>query len=204
MQKAWNDSCRPERRAAGWMRWGAVVFAMLGGCATQKAPPPPPAEPAPVVVQSAPVAEPEPVRQPVQEAPPKPAKPVKPVKPAKVKAGKKDSPPPAGESAPAGSDLMLQEVPSAAPASSVPQVVPGAETAKKEVPIKGPAWLKRCATKRLEGGVILCDANYLLVSPGPGVKVFVNDPSLVRTLPGGAKIPYRAGLPRPYRFFVVP
>lgn len=189
-------------RWPAWRAWSLALLVLVAGCVTHRPAP----EPAPVQSAPAPVAPPPPAPAPPppEPEPPKP----KPVKPAKSKAAKKveNAAPRATESAPAGAhDLMLQTVPAAAPGDSVPQVAPvPAESAKPQAPIKGPAWLSRCMSKRLEGGVILCDANSLLVPPRPGVKVFVSDRTLERTLSDGGQIKYRAGLPRLYRFFVVP
>jgi hypothetical protein len=70
--------------------------------------------------------------------------------------------------------------------------------------IQGPAWLSRCAAKRVEGGVILCDVDTLIAQPSANVRVFTRDKALAGNVADGGAITYREGLPRRYRLFVVP
>lgn len=73
-----------------------------------------------------------------------------------------------------------------------------AETAPADVP--GPAWLKRCQSVQVAGGIVRCDADALLAQPSPTVQVFTRDPA--RAVAGQIRL--RSGLPKVYRFYVVP
>ena len=44
----------------------------------------------------------------------------------------------------------------------------------------------------------------LLAHPSARVQVYVREPKLIRTYPDGLRIQLREGLPRLYRFYVVP
>ncbi|WP_341676572.1 hypothetical protein [Niveibacterium sp. SC-1] len=159
-----------------------ALAALLWACATPPAPAP---EPVPEPPAPEPVVEPAPPPPVVVAPPPKPAKP-------KAKKPKKTEPS-AAASAP---------VASAPPAAAVPAAA-SEPVASAEPAIKGPAWLSRCGSKRLEGGVILCDSDSLIAQPSAAVKVFTRDPALAGKVSGG-EVVLRSGLPRRYRFFVVP
>lgn len=145
-----------------------------------EAAPPPPPEPSPA---PAPVIETPP--------PPPPAPPPKPVvktrpaaKPAKTaRAGA--TPPAAEASAPAP---VVAKPPPRKQANPAPQ---------------GPAWLQYCSFRQQSPTGILCDANSLLAQPSAKVQVYVREAALARDTPGG-RIQLREGLPRLYRFFVIP
>lgn len=67
---------------------------------------------------------------------------------------------------------------------------------------KALAWLQFCATVYDAGNAIRCDTNSLLAQPSAKVQVYVREPALVRTTPGGP-IRLREGLPNLYRIFVL-
>lgn len=73
-----------------------------------------------------------------------------------------------------------------------------AGTAPTDVP--GPAWLTRCQSVQVAGGIVRCDADALLAQPSPTVQVFTRDPE--RVVAGQIRL--RTGLPKVYRFYVVP
>jgi len=163
-----------------------ALAALLWACATPPAPAPEP------------VPEPPPPEPVVEVAPPPPVVVAPPPAKPKPKPKKRKEPTPAA-SAPVASALPPAAVPAAAASEPVPAPAASAEPA-----IKGPAWLSRCGSKRLEGGVILCDADSLIVKPSAGVKVFTRDPALAGKVGDGGEVVLRSGLPRRYRFFVVP
>lgn len=160
----------------------AAMVVWATGCVTPPpAPIPEPPAPAPVV-EAAPVAEPPP------PAPPKPVKPAKPKTKPKTKALPTEAAPAAAASTPAATASAPVADPALAPPASA---------------IRGPAWLAGCVTRRMEGGVILCDADRLLAQPSARVRVMTRDAALAGNTAGGP-ITHRAGLPRRYRLFVVP
>ncbi len=82
-----------------------------------------------------------------------------------------------------------------------PKPVPAARPAPKPSSrIPGPAWLSKCATAQMAGGVVRCDTDLLIAKPSPTVQVFTRDPA--RVVAG--KILLRKGLPHIYRLYVVP
>jgi len=83
-----------------------------------------------------------------------------------------------------------------------PKPPPPAPEPVETVPdnLPGPAWLKRCQSVQLAGGIVRCESDTLLAKPSPTVQVFTRDPK--RVVEGQIRL--RAGLPRIYRFFVVP
>ncbi|TVO68480.1 hypothetical protein [Denitromonas ohlonensis] len=112
-----------------------------------------------------------------------------------------------------------------APAAEVKPVKPVAKPARKPLPapaadptppppkpvirsapkptIAGPAWLAKCADIQSAGGAVRCDADSLLARPSATVQVFTRDPALAVKASSG-DITLRPGLPRRYRFFVLP
>ena len=111
---------------------------------------------------------------------------------------------------------MVKARPAAKPAKTAKAVAtqPAAEAsapaAAKPPPRKpaspapqGPAWLQYCSFRQQSPTGILCDANSLLAQPSAKVQVYVREAALVRDTPGG-RIQLREGLPRLYRFFVIP
>lgn len=158
----------------------------LAGCElmAEKPAPEPPAPPPPVVEE---VPPPPPAPAPVVLKPaPKPAP--KAVPRAKPKT-QKEKPKLIEETATAESAV---DIPArAAPAS--------AQEKKATPPVKGPEWLQYCIQRQQSSTGIQCDANSLLAEPSAKVRVYVREPSLVR---GGIQL--REGLPRLYRFFVIP
>lgn len=158
-----------------------LAAALVGACATL----PQPAAPD----QTPPAA---PVRDEAASARPAPPAPKpRPARPDKDKSSRPDKPggnagePPAEE----------------APAPATPALVPA--PAPAAVPLAGPAWLSLCVNREMEGGVIRCDADQLLAQPSPQVKIFTREPAAAGHGKAGS-IQFRAGLPRKYRFFVVP
>ncbi|HPR05361.1 MAG TPA: hypothetical protein PLI17_01865 [Denitromonas sp.] len=89
--------------------------------------------------------------------------------------------------------------PKPAPPPPPKPVVRSAPTPK----IAGPAWLAQCADVQSAGGAVRCDADSLLARPSATVQVFTRDPALAVKGNGG-DITLRPGLPRRYRFFVLP
>ncbi len=75
------------------------------------------------------------------------------------------------------------------------------DTAPAKATVSGPAWLSKCHNVQVAGGVVQCDADTLLARPSPQVRVFTSDPAQADA---EADITLRDGLPRRYRFFVVP
>lgn len=135
-----------------------------------------------------------------------PAKPAAPIVPAETAV----SPAPAGSIAPTpqaapplprfGPRVPTEKTPESPPsigagASSTP------DTAPAEAIVNGPAWLSKCHNVQVAGGVVQCDADTLLARPSPQVRVFTSDPAQADA---EADITLREGLPRRYRFFVVP
>ncbi|WP_417068665.1 hypothetical protein [Niveibacterium terrae] len=169
-----------------WLCLLATVW--LAACATEPEAPP---VAAPEVAK--PISSVEPA-VPAVVAAPKPAP-----KPAHPKARRKDK---AAEKAAAEKALAEKAAAEAKPASDVPESVRTEPVAKAQV-IKGPAWLARCASKSREGGVILCDADSLLVQPSPSVKVYTREAALAGKVASGV-IVLRANLPRRYRIYFVP
>jgi len=158
--------------------FAGVAACLLTACETTPVAPPPapePPPPEPVVEASAPVVTP----------PPPPAKPAK--KPKKT-AKKPQEAPKADTTAIESTNLDAVAL---APKAAEPA-------------IKGPAWLSRCAAKRMEGGVILCDVDTLIAQPSANVRIFTRDKALAGSVADGGAISYREGLPRRYRLFVVP
>lgn len=102
---------------------------------------------------------------------------------------------PAAPKPPVRSRPAVQEKPKPVPA---PAPAPAPPPAAPDIP--GPAWLKRCASVQLAGGIVRCDADLLLAKPSPTVQVFTRDPK--RVVEGQIRL--RSGLPRVYRFYVVP
>ena len=94
--------------------------------------------------------------------------------------------------APAGAPPEAAEAPSAPAAAPRP--------AAPALPSGSPAWLARCVGVQVAGGIVRCDADGLLAKPSATVQVFTRDPK--RVVRG--QIALRAGLPRIYRFYVVP
>ncbi|MBB4013281.1 hypothetical protein [Niveibacterium umoris] len=163
----------------------------MAGCATPEPPPPPAPEPPPAAAP-APISSVEPV------APaPKPA----PAKPAKTKPKKGDK---AGDKVAEKAAEKPADVAAVRSADAGEPVAPPEPVAKAEPEIRGPAWLSKCATKRFDGGAILCDADALLASPSGTIKVYTRDPNLAGPVASGGRIEYRPGLPRRYRLFVLP
>jgi len=129
-----------------------------------------------------------------------------------------------GTEAPAAAPERSVDVPSAPvetpappPAKPAPRTKPAVREPAKPAPaptpapavkrappsspaIPGPAWLKKCQSVQLAGGVVRCDADLLLAKPSPTVQVFTRDPK--RAVEGQIRL--RSGLPRIYRFYVVP
>lgn len=64
--------------------------------------------------------------------------------------------------------------------------------------------MSACANRTQAGGAVQCDADTLLAVPSAKVRVYTRDPNLARPFPGGYVIQLREGLPRRYRFFVLP
>lgn len=159
-----------------------LCLCMLGACSLfadkpEPAPAPPPApEPAPP---------PPPVVEPPPPAPKPVAKPRQPARPGKAAANK------------AGAD---SKSPTEA-TSAVPS--PPRQAAKKPLPQQGPEWLQYCSARQQSPTGILCDANTLLAQPSAKVQVYVREAALARDTPGG-RIQLREGLPKLYRFFVIP
>lgn len=86
-------------------------------------------------------------------------------------------------------------------APATPAPAPAPEPAPAPAPrIDGPAWLERCQSVQMAGGVVRCDTDLLLAKPSPTVQVFTRDPA--RVVAG--QITLRRGLPRVYRLYVVP
>ncbi|PLK50859.1 hypothetical protein [Uliginosibacterium sp. TH139] len=140
-------------------------------------PPAPPPAPAPQVI----------VEPPPPPPPPAPTKPVTKAKPA-PKSSKVSSKP---------------STPEAAPSAVAPATSAKAVTRKAAAPIQGPDWLQYCSARQQSPTGILCDANTLLAQPSAKVQVYVREAALVRDTPSG-RIQLREGLPRLYRFFVIP
>lgn len=100
---------------------------------------------------------------------------------------------------PAPKPATRTKPPAPEPARPVPAPAPRpAEPAPQAVP--GPEWLKKCQSVQLAGGIVRCDADLLLAKPSPTVQVFTRDPE--RAVDGQIRL--RQGLPRVYRFYVVP
>ncbi|MDP5239179.1 hypothetical protein Q9Q94_06545 [Uliginosibacterium sp. 31-16] len=147
------------------------------------APPPAPAPaPAPVVDElpypPLPQAAPKPVPKP--RPAPAPAS-----KPGKVSAK------------PARPADTTEALPASAPAPASTRRA-SAKAAPANAP-SGPDWLQYCSYRQQSGDAILCDANTLLAQPSAKVQVYVREPALVRD-----RIILREGLPKLYRFFVLP
>ena len=164
----------------------ALCLQALTGCSlfADKPEPVPAPPPAP-----APAPEPPPV---VEAPPPPPAPAPKPV--AKPRPAAKPGKATAGKAAAASTET------SGAASSAAPNPKPAA---KKTAPLNGPEWLQFCSIRQQSPTGVLCDANTLLAQPSAKVQVYVREPSLVRNTPGG-RIQLREGLPRLYRFFVIP
>ena len=171
-----------------WLSLLATVW--LAACATE-----PEAPPAAEPEAAKPISSVEPA-VPAEVSAPKAAKPVRP------KARRKDK---VAEKAAAEKAQVEKAAAEAKPtieAPATPESIRTEPVAKAQV-IKGPAWLARCAAKRIEGGVILCDADSLLVQPSATVKVYTREPALAGKVASGV-IAFRANLPRRYRLFIVP
>ncbi|WP_374476286.1 hypothetical protein [Zoogloea sp.] len=135
-------------------------------------------------------------------SPPTPDSPTPPSSPA---TGRDDaSPSPVSRPVPAKPRPPRSEKPATKvdkPDVKSPEII--VEEAAPEPPIVGPAWLYQCINRQMEGGVIRCDADRLLVEPSPKVKVYTREPGAAGRTRGGV-IQLRGNLPRKYRFFVVP
>ena len=182
------------------LAWLSPLFAVwLGACVTAPEVPPPAPEPPkpissadPVVVPVAsPKLAPKPVRQKTRRKTSRANE-----KAQADKAAEKTVETPAEKSA--------EPPPPAEPVVVTPAESVHPAPVAKAAPIKGPAWLARCVSKRVEGGVILCEADSLLVQPSASVKVYTREPALAGKIGNGGQIFLRASLPRRYRFFVVP
>lgn len=170
---------------AKWV--GTALLLALSACAvTPDAPPV-----APQGEASKPISSVEPA-VPVALPPPKPAP-----RPAHPKNRRKDKADKGAKSVEAA-----QSAPTTAPPAPAPEPVRAEPAAQTQV-IKGPAWLARCASKSREGGVILCDADSLLVQPSLSVKVYTREAALAGKVASGV-IVLRANLPRRYRIYFVP
>lgn len=112
--------------------------------------------------------------------------------------------PPAAEAKPAKAVAKPARKPVAAPEPKpAPAPPPPTQPATPKAAIAGPAWLAKCADLQSAGGAVRCDANSLLARPSATVQVFTRDPALAVKGNGG-DITLRPGLPRRYRFFVLP
>lgn len=149
-------------------------------------------EPAPVPTP-APAPAPEPVIEPPPPPPPPPAP--KPVP--------KPKPKPAAKNTKAGAAPVAAEGGEPEAAASAPKRSSGSTARKPAAAVNGPDWLQFCSYRQQSPTGILCDANTLLAQPSAKVQVYVREPSLARDTPGG-RIQLREGLPRLYRFFVIP
>jgi len=174
-------------------RFGLKIFCVglpfLAGCSLLPDKP----EPAPAAtLQAAP-----PTPLPEQEAlpyPPLPPATRKPTPKPRPSTTSKVSKTPPGKSAPT--------VPNAE--SSTPRTESSArKTTQAPSNVKGPEWLQYCSSRQQSNDAILCDANTLLAHPSAKVQVYVREPALARDTPEG-KIMLREGLPKLYRFFVLP
>lgn len=97
---------------------------------------------------------------------------------------------------------VVHENPPASPATTPPKSK--ATSTLSTAMLKEFPWLQYCQ-KRVEfGGAVQCDVDTLLAQPSARVQVYVREAKLARTLPDGLRIQLREGLPRLYRFFVVP
>lgn len=171
-----------------------VLF--LTACAS--APPPaaaPVEQPQPAASLPAPSVEDAPAEVPANLPRPAPTRPAKPAKPSPQTAARGKAPPPPVESStpPAAADLGV-----ATPAPSV------AREASRPAAGSGPVWLAGCKTRVQSGNAIQCDADSLLVEPSATVRVYTREQTLARKLANGQEIQWREGLPRRYRFYVLP
>lgn len=176
-----------------------LLVLLLSACASA---PPPAAAPVELAQpQSAAASLPPPS---VEDAPaavpanlprPTPTRPAKPAKPTPQTAARgKATPPPAEPSAP----------PAAADAGVATSAPPVAREASRPAPSTGPVWLAGCKTRVQSGNAIQCDADSLLVEPSATVRVYTREQTLARKLANGLEIQWREGLPRRYRFYVLP
>jgi hypothetical protein len=182
-----------------------LLMPLLAGC-LQSAPPRPADAPPPPPPQAAPVLNPEEAEPPrIVLAPevlatmrqPAAAKPVWQPPPApRVQA----TVPAAQPAQPPGIEEMQPAAPQPGLAPSRPRAAPLPE--QSPVASKALAWLQFCATVYDAGNAIRCDTNSLLAQPSAKVQVYVREPALVRTTPGGP-IRLREGLPNLYRIFVL-
>ena len=182
------------------LAWLSPFFAAwLGACATTSELPPPAPEP------PKPISSVEPVVVPVASLKPAP-KPVRQKTRHKTsRANEKAVADKAAEkAAETPAERSAEPTPPAEPVVATPVEPIHPAPAARAAPIKGPAWLARCVSKRMEGGVILCDADSLLVQPSASVKVYTREPALAGKIGNGGQIFLRTSLPRRYRFFVVP
>lgn len=119
-----------------------------------------------------------------------PATPAAPPPVAPVKAQPNPAPKPAARPRPAPPE----------PARTAPAPVQPTPAGTAPTDVPGPAWLKRCRSVQVAGGIVRCDADALLAQPSPTVQVFTRDPE--RVVAGQIRL--RSGLPKVYRFYVVP
>lgn len=167
----------------------ALLLVSVSACGllAEKPPAQPAAAPPPAVPPVNPELEPAPrIILPVPIPPPKPRQ----VSPSKKKNRGTEHKP--GNAEPPASE---------APEPSKP--APVSRRKKPLAPIEGPAWLQYCSERQQSPTGILCDANTLLTKPSAKVQVYVREAALARDTPSG-RILLREGLPRLYRFFVIP
>lgn len=103
----------------------------------------------------------------------------------------------------------LQDKPAPPEPTPVPTPPPRPARGKANTPIPEKLlhdypWLESCQTRMAFGGAVQCDVDTLLAHPSARVQVYVREPKLIRTYPDGLRIQLREGLPRLYRFYVVP
>ncbi len=180
-----------------------LLMPLLAGC-LQSAPPRPAEAPPPPV--AAPALNPEEAEPPrIVLAPevlavmrqPAAAKPAtQPPPPPRVQATVPTAPP----APPPGIEEVQPAAPQSGPSLSRPRAAPLPE--QSPVASKALAWLQFCAAVYDAGNAIRCDTNSLLAQPSAKVQVYVREPALVRTTPGGP-IRLREGLPNLYRIFVL-
>lgn len=64
----------------------------------------------------------------------------------------------------------------------------------------GPSWTKGCKAVQMQGAVLMCDADALLITPSDKVQVYVRSTA---DMPHEGRFIVRESLPMRYRFFLL-